>query len=94
MTAHREKPTITEEHVVWFATYKSDNPSWGVFHVCLDDGNWKLGASPDREHLPLQVRIACEWFDQLTASQRRRLRDKVDKLLGPDRSLTRFSRAC
>lgn len=79
MTAHREKPTITPEHVAWFATYLLDNPAWGVFHVSLADGNWKLGANI-RVDDPLQVRIAADWFDQLTPSQRRRLRDKATAL--------------
>lgn len=45
MTAHTPKPTITLERVEWFARYYLENAAWGVFHVCLDDGNWELGAA-------------------------------------------------
>lgn len=51
MTAHSPKPTITPERVEWFARYWWANPTWGVFHVCLDDGNWECGAA-DRMHRP------------------------------------------
>lgn len=45
MTAHRQKPTITPERVTWFRAYYRENPSWGVFHVSLDDGNYDRGAA-------------------------------------------------
>jgi len=41
MTAHRTKSVITIERIMWFAAYYEKNPAWGVFHVCLSDGNYK-----------------------------------------------------
>jgi hypothetical protein len=93
MTAHKEKPTITPERVEWFAHYYAENLAWGVFHVSLDDGNYELGAAdgatwnelarawgpPYRigDDWPEDVREHAAWFDTLTPSQRRRLRDKA-----------------
>lgn len=82
MTAHAPKPTITPERVAWFAAYLRANPSWGEFHVSLDDGNWCKAASSerptDRESWPADVREAAAWFDTLTQSQRRRLGQKAE----------------
>jgi hypothetical protein len=36
---------ITPERVDWFFRYRSENSAWGIFHVCLDDGNWECGAA-------------------------------------------------
>lgn len=78
--------TITPERVQWFANYYKANPSWGVFHICLEDGNWRLGAREDgREAWPVDIREAAAWFDRLSPSQRRRL-----KLKAEDRASTRL----
>lgn len=45
MTAHRPKPTITQERVAWFRAYLAQNAAWGVFHAALADGNWECGAA-------------------------------------------------
>lgn len=78
MTAHRPKPTITPERVDWFARYEMTAPCWGAFHVALDDGNYKCGAVLSGDE-PDDVREAAAWFDSLTPSQRRRLRDKAER---------------
>lgn len=89
MTAHRPKPTLTPERIDWFARYYSQNQAWGVFHVCLDDGNYDCKAGPFhadpavvaalRASWPADLRDAAEWFDKLTASQRRRLGQKAER---------------
>ena len=86
MTAHAPKPTITPERIRWFCDYYRQNPAWGVFHVCLDDGNWSCRAAiwdpghGDRHRWPSDLREAAEWFDALTPSQRRRLERKARDL--------------
>jgi hypothetical protein len=101
MTAHRSKPTITQERVAWFKSYLSEHPAWGVFHVALEDGNFDRGAAEHmmrpgtgghfdgafvparydlgRDEWPADLRDAAEWFDKLTASQRRRLGRKASQ---------------
>lgn len=87
VTAHRTKPTITPERIEWFARYYTANPSWGEFHVALDDGNYKCEAGPHhpthtaeiRATWPADLRDAAEWFDTLTPSQRRRLAVRAKK---------------
>jgi len=78
VTAHAVKAElITPERVAWFAAYYQENPSWGIFHVCLCDGNWKLG-SGDPWDQRSDVREACEFFNRLTPSQRGRLGRKAE----------------
>lgn len=78
MTAHNAKEVLTPERIAWFAEYYKQNPSWGVFHVCLDDGNYKTGAvSLERDGgfagYPPDVQEAVRWFEKLSPSQRKRL---------------------
>lgn len=87
MTAHRDKPTISAEWIRWFADYYRDQPAWGIFHVSLSDGNWKLGAADfdpatrlPRAQWPSEMKDAADWFDRLTPSQRRRLKIKAQDL--------------
>jgi len=86
MTAHAIKPTITPARIQWFAEYYKQHPEWGVFHVSLADGNWRLGAAiwgpadGDRRRWPQDLQDVARWFDQLTPSQRRRLRTKAEEL--------------
>lgn len=83
MTAHRSKPTITTQRIEWFARYYLSNPSWGIFHVSLADGNYKLGAallSPEgfgRAYWSEELQDVARWFDRLTPSQRARLGTKA-----------------
>lgn len=79
---HRDKAaTITRERIEWFARYFFMNPSWGVFHVCLDDRNYKLGASEwQREAWSTELVEVVAWFEKLTPSQRSRLGKKAREL--------------
>jgi hypothetical protein len=80
MSAHKQKPTITPERVQWFAAYYQQNRTWGIFHVCLFDGNyWCDAASESRvgEWTP-EMREHVDWFNSLTPSQRRRLGTKAE----------------
>lgn len=78
MTAHVTKSVITPERIRWFADYYKRNPEWGVFHVCLSDGNWRCGA--DALVSDQDVQEAARWFGTLTPSQRRRLGQKAADL--------------
>lgn len=78
MTRPYAQETLTPERVRWFAEYYRQNPSWGVFHVCLDDGNYKCGAiSMERgggfASYPPDVQEHVKWFEKLSPSQRARL---------------------
>jgi hypothetical protein len=74
MTAHTPKPTLTPERVAWFGAYRHANPSWGVFHVILDDGNWRLRVTDEQlQGQPEDVVENARWFNALTPSQRARL---------------------
>ncbi len=45
MTAPSCKRPLTDDIVDAFAAYYLLHPySWGTFHVCLEDGNWEVGA--------------------------------------------------
>lgn len=80
MTAHAPKLTITPERVEWFARYYVANPAWGIFHACLDDGNWKFGVYSweDPSKFPKDVLEHALWFNKITPSQRRRLGKKAE----------------
>jgi hypothetical protein len=79
MTAHKSKPTITPERVTWFREYHQANPAWGVFHVVLDDENWKLKIDDKQLNgQPDDVVEAARWFNMLTPSQRARLERRVE----------------
>ena len=83
MTAHREKPTLTPDRIAWFADYHRQHPSWGIFHVALDDGNYECGAAKESWAITPWTdaeREAAAWFDQLTPSQRRRLGQRAEDL--------------
>lgn len=79
MTAHRAKPTLTAERVAWFIHYRRKYPGWGVFHVVLSDGNWKLPIDPSSTAVTGEPgeADAIAWFNDLTTSQRRRLGMRV-----------------
>lgn len=75
MTAPHCAQPITPEIVERFAAYYRKHPSWGAFHVCLDDGNWWASAFPVDDDDEERVLVAI--FDRLTESQRRRLAGKA-----------------
>lgn len=90
MTAHRAKDaTITQAHVEWFARYYFMNITWGVFHVCLDDGNWNLGASDPTAEWSTELVEMAAWFNKLTPSQRRKL-GKRAQILSDNTFFTRW----
>jgi hypothetical protein len=82
MTAPAGKVEITQERRRWFAAYLREHLAGGVFHSQFDDGNWKstvhestLAGQPD------DVIEHAHWFNTLTPSQRRRLRDRSEELM-------------
>lgn len=82
MTAHREKPTLTPDRIAWFARYYRRNPSWGIFHVALADGNYNFGSARESRSTlwTTSESEAAAWFDALTPSQRRRLGQRAESL--------------
>ncbi len=59
-----------------FAMYLDLEPSWGIFHVSLDDGNYEFGAAegrPDGEPFSEFEEHLIEVFDLLTPSQRQKV---------------------
>jgi hypothetical protein len=81
MTAHPPKPTLTPERVQWFANYYKDQSySWGVFSFSLADGRFCGATFTRQDKHPADLVEHARWFDTLTPSQRRRLRDKAEDL--------------
>ncbi len=91
MTAHPPKAAlITPERLAWMRSYHRQCLGWGVFHVILDDGNWKStavlapgpeGAAYHRERNEWMdgIEEMVEWFNKLTPSQRRRLSSRIER---------------
>lgn len=78
MTAPHCKRPLTDEIVDAFAAYWLLHPySWGTFHVCLEDGNWTCGAVDPKTD---EERELAAIFDELTPSQRRKLRRLVGEM--------------
>jgi len=73
MTAHQVKPTITPERIEWFKAYHKKYPSWGAFHVTLEDCNWTMKVDTSFSNGEPGEEEAIRWFNQLTQTQRRRL---------------------
>ena len=84
MTAHSTRlVTITPEAIEAFARYYLDHHEhWGVFEYSLGCGNFKFGASGTFGKYPPDVSQLVRFFEQLTPSQRRRLRDKAQDKAG------------
>lgn len=61
MTAPSCKRPLTAEVLDAFREYHRREPSWGIFHVALDDGNYKSDAAPER------------WLDRTYTDEERRL---------------------
>lgn len=75
---------IAPIHVRWFADYHAINPSWGVFHVSLGDGNYDTGAQEldefRRGECSAEVLAMIEWFNALSPEDRERLARRVRTL--------------
>lgn len=67
-------------HVEAFARYLSRNPSWGIFHVVMDDGNFDCDYRG--EPATAEERELAAIFDAMTGSQRA----KVARLVTRPRS--------
>jgi hypothetical protein len=83
VTEPREKPMITSDRIAWFAAYLRQHPSWGIFHTSLNNENFHIGAEKEswsRSPWTVAEREAATWFDQLSPSQRRRLRHRAEDL--------------
>ncbi len=83
MTAQTAQTNLTPDRVRWFAEYYKQHPSWGIFHLCLADGNWPMGATDEKwtaRPWTDELREAAEWFNRLTPSQRRRLKYRAEEL--------------
>lgn len=92
MSAHRPKAvTLSPELVVRFALYlyrheleeyDHDPPirDWGIFHWSLGECHWTPVAPWGTERVGFSAEEAdlAQLFDQLTPSQRRRLRQRVE----------------
>ena len=57
-------------YVPAFASYYQNNPSWGIFHVVMDDGNWAMDHAPPATQ---EERLLAGIFNNLTPSQRRKV---------------------
>lgn len=85
MTPRPEKTTLTPDRVLWFATYLRRHPAWGIFHTALTLHNYTCGTADERFSAApwtTDEREAATWFDQLTPSQRKRLRERAEDLAG------------
>ena len=67
------------QHVAAFADYYRRNRAWGVFHVCLDDGNWDCG--PAEPPYTDEEQRLVDIHEDLSKTQRRKLARLVDKLI-------------
>lgn len=78
MTAPNCKLPLTEVILSAFRAYHRREVSWGIFHVCLDDGNWKLGPEPEYPDRPYtdEERKLVAIFEQLTPTQRAKISDR------------------
>lgn len=87
MTAPKAKLHLTPEIYAAFLDYYRRNPAWGVLHVSMDDGNWKLpmawALKPDSTD---EERELVRLHDMMTPSQRRRLAAAPDRILAAERA--------
>lgn len=78
---------MTPRLIEWFRRYRTDHPTWGVFHVWLDDGNYKIpvvvsDAEIDHAHPGASARYRAEvremaaTFARLSPSQRKKLAER------------------
>ena len=64
------KISVTPELVARFAAYHKHELAWGIFHVPLDDGNYKLDCAEPRTD---EERELAAIFRQLSITQRAKL---------------------
>lgn len=81
MSAHPPKAVLTPDRVRWFAEYRKKHRGWGLFHT-LERGGTLGVVSPYNvaRHDSAELNEAADYFDSLTPSQRRRLRERAEDL--------------
>ncbi len=84
MTAPVKRFTLTPEVYAYFSAYLAKNPAWGIYHVWLDDGNYK--AEPPEKPYDAGVAVTAEdlrmWelFRAMTPTQRKRVGERCGQL--------------
>lgn len=78
-----QQEVIPQGTIEKFARYLKGHPAWGVFHLCLEDGNWN--SLPDEEYcLEQGDRAAIKLIPlirKMTELQREALAHEVDELV-------------
>jgi len=76
VTAPNPKVTLAPEVYAYFKVYHRRNLAWGIYHVYLDDGNYRL-TPPEvpygDDRVTDEDRRMWDLFRQMTPSQRARL---------------------
>lgn len=74
MTAPRVDIPVTYELLERFKAYHNKHGAWGIFHVSLDDGNYRLGAADLDDSNTDEERELAAIFERLTPTQRRKIK--------------------
>ncbi len=91
MTAPRpHRLVLNQELVQCFAAYLNRGPTgwrdWGIFHGSLAEGRWNDAAPWGVDGVGFNTieRELAKLFDQMTPSQRRRLRKRAELISGEE----------
>lgn len=62
-----------------FRAYKQKHPTWGIFHVVLDDGNHEAGFLDIVEATTREEKLLLKLLKDMSSTQRKKLPFKVEE---------------